>query len=215
MNLASQRLTGGASRADAVPTPWIFGVLLVVTVVAHSGALNGGFHYDDSHAIVENPAIRSWQPLYYLTSSKAFSSGGEGGHYRPVTVATFALNYAVGRLDPVGYLVVNLGLHVAVSWMVFVTGRRLLGGSAWAGLAAVVYALHPVNAEAVNYVVARSSLLAALGALVAFWAVMRWRERDRLGWLVVALGAFAAALLSKESALALIPPLATSGWLMR
>ena len=210
----SQRPRGGAKWARPVPDSWIVGLILAAVVAAHSGALRGGFRYDDGHAIVRNAAIRSWQPLYYFTSSKAFSGEGEGGHYRPVTVATFALNYAVGSLDPVGYLVVNLALHAAVSCMVFVVGRRLLGGVAWAGLAAGLYALHPVNAEAVNYIVARSSLLAALGALVALWAVMRWREGD--GWgLAVALGAFAAALLSKETALALIPPLATSGWLMR
>lgn len=214
VNAASQRPAGGASGGDAVPTSWILGVLLGAALAAHSGALSGGFHYDDSHAIVENPAIRSWQPVFYLTSSKAFSSAGEGGHYRPVTVASLALNYLFGKLDPVGYLAVNLALHAAVSWMVFVVGRRLLGDSAWAGLAAAVYALHPVNAEAVNYIVARSSLLAALGALVALWAVMRWCEGDRWG-LAVALGAFAAALLSKESALAFIPPLVTYGWLIR
>jgi tetratricopeptide (TPR) repeat protein len=193
----------------------VAGVLIVVALVAHSGALNGGFHYDDSHALVENPAIRSWQPVFYLTSSKAFSGEGEGQQYRPLTVATFAFNYAIGRLEPWGYLLINLLLHIAVSWMVFVVGRLLLGDDRWAAFAALLFAVHPVNAEAVNYVVARSSLLAALGALVAFWAFVRRQHGGGVGWLVAGLFAFVAALLSKESATALIPPLLTSSLVVR
>ena len=186
----------------------IAALLVMVVLAAHSGALNGGFHYDDLSAVVQNPAIRTWQPIRYLTSPAAASGEVGVAGYRPLTVATFALNYLVGGLDPGGYLALNLALHALVSWMVFVVGRRLFEDSRWAALAAVVYAVHPVNAEAVNYVVARSSLLAVLGSLTAFWAFLRWREDAGLRWLVVALGAFAAALLGKESAIALIVPLA-------
>ena len=130
-----------------------------------------------------------------------------------MTVASDAVNYALGKLDPFGYLLGNLLLHLAVSWMVFVVGRILLRDDRWAAAAAAVYALHPVNAEAVNYVAARSSLLAALGALIAFWAFLRRREGGGAWWTIAGLTAFAAALLSKESAVALLPALAVSPWL--
>ncbi len=185
-------------------------LLAAVVFAAHSGALSGKFHYDDAAAVVENPSIRSWQPLFYLTSPLAVSRGVDGAGYRPFTVATFALNYALGRLDPWGYLAVNLILHFGISWMVFALGRRLLGDDRWAAVAALSFALHPVNAEAVNYVVARSSLLSTLGALAAFWAFVRRREGGGVEWLVAGLLAFAAALSSKESAVALIPPLLAS-----
>ncbi len=187
-----------------------FCLLVAAVLAAHSGALGGKFHYDDATAVVENPAIRSWQPLFYLTSPLAVSRGVDGFGYRPLTVATFAFNYALGRLDPWGYLAVNLLLHFGISWTVFVLGRRLLGDDRWAAVAALIYAIHPVNAEAVNYVVARSSLLATLGALAAFWAFIRRQEGGGVGWLVGGGLAFAAALLSKESAVALIPPLLMS-----
>jgi hypothetical protein len=141
-----------------------------------------------------------------LTSPFAVSGEvGTEGYYRPLTVATFAANYALGRLDPFGYLVMNLVLHIAVSWMVYGVGCRLLGDWRWALVAAVVFALHPVNAEAVNYIVARSSLLAALGALAAFWAFLRWRDGGGWAWPVLGAAVFAAALFSKESASLIIP----------
>ena len=186
------------------------GLLVAAVLSAHSGALGGKFHYDDAPAVVENPAIRSWQPLFYLTSPLAASRGVHSFGYRPVTVATFAANYAVGRLEPRGYLLVNLLLHLAVSWMVFVVGHRLLGDERWAAVAALLFAVHPVNAEAVNYVVARSSLLSTLGVLAALWAFVRRQDGGGAGWLVAGLLAFAAALLSKEAAVALLPPLLAS-----
>jgi tetratricopeptide (TPR) repeat protein len=179
---------------------------------AHAGALDGGFHYDDRAAVSENLGIRVWQPLFYLTSPLAVSGEEGASGYRPLTVASFAVNYALGRLDPFGYLLGNLLAHLAVSWMVFVGGRILLRDDRWAAVAAVIYALHPVNAEAVNYVTARASLLAALGALIAFWAFLRRREGGGVWWTVAGLAAFAAALLSKESAVALLPALAVSPW---
>jgi hypothetical protein len=188
-------------------------MLLAVVLVAHAGALGGGFHYDDRPSVSENLAIRVWQPLFYLASPLAVSGEEGASGYRPLTVASFAINYALGRLDPFGYLLGNLLAHLAVSWMVFVVGRILLRDDRWAAVAAVIYALHPVNAEAVNYVTARASLLAALGALIALWAFLHRREGGGGWWTGVGLAAFAAALLSKESAVALVPALAACHWL--
>jgi len=189
----------------------VAGLLAVAVLVAHSGALRGGFHYDDIFAIVENPAVWSWQPGLYFGSSTAVINEADTAGYRPLTVATFAINYRLGALNPVGYLGVNLALHLAIAWMVFVLGVRLLGGARWAAVAALLFALHPVNAEAVNYSVARSSLLATLGSLVAFWGWLRWRGGEGSRWLAVGVGSFAAALLSKESTVALLLPLAVYG----
>ena len=191
----------------------VAGLLAAAVLAAHSGALRGEFHYDDIFAIVENPAVRSWQPALYFGSSTAVINEADTAGYRPLTVASFAINYRLGGLDPFGYLGVNLALHLAIAWMVFILGVHLLGDARWAAVAAFLFALHPVNAEAVNYSVARSSLLSTLGALVALWGWLRWRGGEWTGWLAVGVGSFAAALLSKESAVALLVPLAAYEWL--
>jgi tetratricopeptide (TPR) repeat protein len=190
--------------------PWLVAVgLVAVVVAAHGGAIRGEFHYDDKVSVTENLAIRIWQPWFYLTSPLAATSEPGAAGYRPLTVATFAMNYAIGGLDPSGYLVGNLLLHLAASWLVFVVGRVLLRDDRWAALAALLYAVHPVNSEAVNYVVARSSLLAVCGALVACWAYLRREAGGGWGWTVCGGTAFLAALLSKESAVAVLVPLGT------
>ena len=191
----------------------VFASLAIAVLAAHGGALKGQFHYDDVFAIVENPAVRSWDPLRYFASANAVISEADAAGYRPLTVASLALNHQLGGVSPVGYLLTNLLLHLAVSWMVFVVGCRLLGDWRWAGVAALVFALHPVNAEAVNYSVARSSLLSTVWMLVAFWAFLRGRLAGRVGWHGLGLGALLAAMLSKESAVALVIPLAAYPWL--
>jgi len=198
----NERRRGG--RSFSLVVGLVLGVLLLA---AHGGALRGGFHYDDFASVVDNPAVRSWQPSFYLTSPIAGSRDLSASGYRPVTLATFAVNYAVGRLDPRWYLLTNLLVHAGVSWLVFVVGRRLLGDARWAGAAAALYAIHPVNAEAVNYVVARSSTLATMGALAALWAFLHWWDTRKTGWLVASAAAFAVGLLSKESAIAFLAPL--------
>jgi Flp pilus assembly protein TadD len=189
--------------------PWVVAIgLIAVVVAAHGGAVNGGFHYDDKVSITENLAIRKWQPWFYLTSPSAASSEPGAAGYRPLAVASFAINYAAGGLNPPGYLLGNLLLHLAASWLVFLVGRRLLRDDRWAALAALIYAVHPVNAEAVNYVAARSSLLAVCGALIACWAFLRREAGGEWAWTLAGVAAFLAALLSKESAVALIVPVA-------
>ncbi len=190
----------------------VMAVIGVLVAVAHGGAVNGAFHYDDFHAVVENPAVRTWDPLRYFVSSEAFSGRGGGGNYRPVTVASLALNVLAGGMSAGHFLVVNLMLHAANAWLVYLVGRRLLRDDRWAAVGALVFAIHPVNAETVNYVVARSSLLSSLLALLAFWALLRRNEGMRGGF-SLAVAAYVLALLSKEAALALLPPVLAMGWL--
>lgn len=189
--------------------PWaVAAVPAVAVLAAHGGAVKGTFHDDDRPTITQNLTIRSWQPLVYFTSP--YAEGAEPGSagFRPVTVSTFAINYALHRLDPSGYLLVNLLLHAVLSWMVFVVGRVLLRDDRWAAVSALLYALHPLNAESVNYVVARSSLLVALGSVVAVWAFLRRRDGGSRWWTAVGVSAFGLALFSEESAVAVTVPLA-------
>ncbi|MFZ5862565.1 MAG: tetratricopeptide repeat protein [Nitrospirota bacterium] len=182
----------------------VAGLLVVAVLAAHGGALHGGFHYDDSSAITENPAIRTWRPMEYIVSG-----------YRPMAVLSFALNYQLGGLTPRGYLLTNLGLHALASVLVFLLAREVLGDLRWAAVSGALFALHPINAESVNYATARFSLLATVGAVAAAWAFIRYAERRDGPWtLVIGLGAFAAALLSKESAVALAVPLLAARWLL-
>lgn len=187
--------------------------LLVAVVVAHGGAVRGEFHYDDLFVVVNNPSVRSWQPVRMFTGGDAVNSERGSAIYRPLMVMSLALNHAISGLDPFGYLATNVALHFLAAWLIVLIGYQVFDDGRWAWGAGLVFALHPLNAEAVNYVTARSSLLATLFALAATWAYIRYVEfRGGTGLLVLAVAAYVAAMLSKESALVLAVPLLIYPW---
>jgi tetratricopeptide (TPR) repeat protein len=168
--------------------------------LAYVNALPGAFHYDDFHSLVDNPAVRSLANLpRFFTDPGQFSADAGKAMYRPLLLFSYAANYAAGGYAAVGYVLVNLAVHLACSLLVWHLGRRLLGASGAALLAGLVFALHPLATEPVNYVSSRSESLAACGYLGAMALHGAGRRRPRLAWLAPL--AYAAALLVKSVAI--------------
>ena len=159
-------------------------LLLAAALAAFGASLGSSFHFDD-YAIFSDPALTSaggWLDVWSLRQT------------RPLTYLTFWLNYQVGGQDPLGYHLVNLVLHCGVVLLLYECLKRLLPETA-ALVAAALFAVHPLQAEAVDYVWARSIVLAALLCFAALWEWTRGRAWIAVAW-------FAAALLAKEESAA-------------
>jgi tetratricopeptide (TPR) repeat protein len=178
-----------------------------------TSSLTGGFVYDDLVIVCDNPRIRSladpqiwtrdwWQPV---TPDQQVQQRHRDRLYRPLTLWTIAANYAVGELQPFGYHLVNLALHVAVCVLVWRLAQRLFQDQALATIAALIFAVHPVHAEAVAGIVGRAEILAALFMLLGLLALAPTAGAP--GWKRIALAgaAFTAALFSKETAICYWP----------
>ena len=185
--------------------PWIaVGVILLVAAVAYRGVTAHDFVLDDSHTVKHNPALRSLTSVpEWLTSPYASSGNREFPNYRPVLVASYALDYALWGEGPGGYHATNLAIHLGVVILGFVLARRLWRDGTAALCAAALIALHPINAEAVNYLTARSSLLMTALVLAALWASERAATGSRRWWSAAAYGLGLAALGTKEAAVVL------------
>jgi tetratricopeptide (TPR) repeat protein len=146
-------------------------LLLGAALAAFGGSLFAGFHVDD-YGIFSGPLLK---PVLWP---------------HPLTNLTFWLNYQAGGQEPLGYHAVSLLLHLGAVLLAYECLRRLLPHAA-ALVAAAIFAVHPLQAEAVNYVAMRGVMLAAI---FCFAALLAWTE-DR-PWLAVA--AFAAALAADE-----------------
>jgi len=158
--------------------------LLAAALVAFGASLGSGFHFDD-YAIFSDPS---------LTSAAGIRELWAPAQTRPLTYLTFWLNYQVGGGEPLGYHLFNLALHLGAVLLAWECLRRLLPETA-AVAAAFLFAIHPIQAEAVNYVWARSIVLASL---LCFAALLAWLKGQP--WVAVAW--FAAALLAKEEVVA-------------
>src|ERR1700689_1023797 len=128
-------------------------------VLAFANGLTGGFTYDDKAIVRDDPRIQSWENLPEIFTTQYFGGGLESGTaYRPMDLLSFAANYAVGGKQPIGYHLVNVGLHIANVLMLFALFVPLAGESA-AGAAALLFALMPIHVEAVTSIVGRAEVL--------------------------------------------------------
>jgi hypothetical protein len=140
----------------------------------------GSFHFDD-YSLFTNPAVTaSSGPLELLRPLQS----------RPLTYLTFWADYQLGGVNPLGWHVVNFLLHAACVLLAFAALRRLIPERA-ALLAAALFAVHPLNAEAVNYIFARGTLLCTLLTLASLRSWVNNRHWTAVAW-------FAGALLAKE-----------------
>lgn len=194
--------------------PWALLLLAVVAAGYGEAAVRADYVHDDFAAVVGHPAVR-W-PLDLPALARARYFGGSDYAYvfalRPLATASFAAEIGLGLATPLGRHAVQLLLLLAVSalaGMALWRWGRLRGWPApqthaAAGLAAALFAVHPVHTEAVMAVAYRPELLAALFLLVGTHHLLSLcAGARRPGLQLLGLGAAAlAALGSKESAAA-------------
>jgi len=171
---------------------WPFAVA-VAAVLVHLNSLGNGFALDDVAIVAQNPSIASptGVPRLFVTP---YLAGEHSGLYRPLTLASFALNRAMTGPGPFGFHLVNVLLNAAVTAAAWFVLRS--AGTHWgtAFLGALLFAVHPLHTEAVANVTGRAELLAGLFVLGA-WMAHRCGGRWRL---IAAPGLYLAAVLSKE-----------------
>src|SRR5438067_10934194 len=155
-----------------MPSPSRCVIIAAVVFACYANALRCGLVFDDLNAIVNNPAVRRLDVAHILTRPAWFARPVP--IYRPVTTLGFALDHAAHGVRPLGYHLVNVLLHAAVSVLVAAVVRHATGDAAIAFVTALLFAAHPVHTEAVTSVVGRAELLAGLFALAA-WLVVDGR----------------------------------------
>ncbi len=173
------------------------GLLAALVILAWLNGLDGAFTYDDKVEVVGNRTIRTLEQWHAVVGYNAS---------RPVVILSWALDWRLHGLEPFGYHVVNVLIHIVNAALVFLLGEALgrrVGlerplGPALA--AATLWAVHPMTTEAVTYITGRSESLCStfyLGALI-FW--LRWRRGGDTFQLLYAVLAFLLAAGTKEVA---------------
>lgn len=150
-------------RRHAVPLL----LLAAATFLVYSNSFHNGFHLDDVPALLENAQIKDLRNLPQILTAP-----------RGVSMATFALNYAIGGFNVFGYHLVSVACHALSAMLLYLlffhtlqTGRDRTDAAArprkLALFAALLFAVHPVQTQAVNYIVQRMEILASLFYLLA------------------------------------------------
>jgi protein O-mannosyl-transferase len=194
-------------------------VFAVAAIAAFSSAVKAPFEYDDLPAIQQNPTIQSLSPAVLLPPPQTAVAG------RPVVNVTLALNHAINdalgvdqNADPsgpnktIGYHAANIVFHLACGLLLFGIVRRTIDdddeladqvdATRVAGFATLIWLVHPIQTEAIDYVIQRTELLVSLCYAATMYASIReWESENRAArrrWSVAAVVACALGMASKE-----------------
>jgi tetratricopeptide (TPR) repeat protein len=192
-----------------------------VSVAVYANTLANGLHVDDHYQIVTNPWVTSFRNLPAIFSSGVWDFDGRvSSYYRPMMYVLYSVVYAVAGTAPWAYHLLNVALHAGTAALAFLIAAAMLGARdarhPWwrspALLTGLLFAVHPIHTEPVAWAAGVVDLSYGFFYLLALYLLIR--GRDRLGYVVAALAAYAAALLSKEPAITL-PAVALVYWAVK
>jgi len=178
-------------------------ILFFCSGLIYVNALDGPFVFDDQHAIERNLDIRQlWPPQWALPSTELHSAINS----RPLTSFSFALNYALSKGRVEGFRLVNIALHIACSLCLYGVVWRLLShiksvapnARELAFISALLWAVHPLNSQVVNYITQRGESLMALCYLGMVYCFLRSANAGRSGWQLGAVACCALGMAAKE-----------------
>jgi tetratricopeptide (TPR) repeat protein len=181
----------------AWPAPVVLFLPFLAALLAFSKVVFNDFvYFDDHEAIWNNPALQN--PNFFK-----FFSGQNLGMYAPVTWMAYAVGQALSGEQPWGYHLLSVLLHAANALLLCQVLRTLLRRDWPALAAALLFAVHPIQTEAVAWAAALSALLFTTFYLGSWLAYVRWAQGGRPLQLALSLGLFLVACLAKSAAVTL------------
>jgi len=184
--------------------PFIFVVIIIALgFTAYYNSTGGKFIRDDNSLIVDNSVVKSWTNMSGIfTKDNISTPTGKAFHfYRPVQIITYMYDYSRWGLDPKGYHLTNILLHVLAALVLFWFFNTLCRDSTVSFVASTLFIVHPVHSEVVSYISGRADALSLFFILLAFIFYIKSLERRGPFFYAIAFFCYALALLSRESAM--------------
>ncbi len=157
------------------------------------------FCWDDMSYVTQNPYIRS---LSWNNITAIFSRNFEG-NYAPVHILAYMVEYALWGLNPKGYHLISVLLHIYNSLFLFILIRKITNRNEVALLASLIFAVHPVQVENVAWVTEQKSLLAMAFFLPAFYLYIRHADIRKPSYYWASVFLYGLSLLAKVSTVSL------------
>src|SRR5262245_15967860 len=163
-----------------------FLALLAIVLAAYANHFQNGFHFDDRHTIVENPAIEHLTNIpRFFSDPKTFSIIPNGPLWRPLTSTTLAIDYWLGGgRKPFWFHFSTFVLFLILLVLMLFLFRRLMDkadphpSNRWTALAAAaVFGLHPAGAETINYIIQRADMYNTLGVVASLLWFIAYPEQ--------------------------------------
>jgi tetratricopeptide (TPR) repeat protein len=177
----------------------LLGILVLVVIVYFPSLFNGFTNWDDPSYITKNEFIKG----FGIENLKAMFGEFHNGHYHPLTWISLAINYSFSELNPFGYHLINLIIHLLNVSLVFIFIKELSRQSKVALLTALLFGIHPLSVESVAWVTERKNLLYTFFFLCSLIAYLKFLNKEKLLLYFTSLILFIISILSKSPAIIL------------
>ncbi|MGB7624005.1 MAG: hypothetical protein WBN92_16790, partial [Terriglobia bacterium] len=184
---------------------WEF-LIILAALVCDLNSWGHQFVYDDAPYIVDNTFLHEPRNILRIFTSPLVPFSGTIGRglYRPFTALTYAVNYWISGPNPDSFHLMNRLLHIITCLGIFWALQRLLSRESHIPLfTTLLFAVHPIQTEAITYIAGRADALAMLFFVLAWLSFMRARQSPSASIKIRLLSVlfYLLALLSKESAI--------------
>ncbi len=176
-------------------------LIFIIVLAAFFPLLKNNFvNWDDNMYVTENTVITSLS----LNNIKDIFTSFHMGNYHPITMLFYSFEYRLFKLNPFGYHLTSLLLHLSNCFLAFLLILLLTGRLPVALLTAIFWGIHPLNAESVAWVSETKGLLCALFYLLSIICYAAYARENRIGkYYNLSLSLFVLALLAKPMAVSL------------
>lgn len=186
-------------------------LIIGLCVLIYGNTLTNNYSFDDEYVIVNNKRVeQGFAGISKVFKSRYIESSDQNFGYRPITLASFAIEYGLFGATPAVSHFFNLLLYVLTCLLLYKILRSLFKHSHWflPLIITILFVVHPIHTEVVNNVKSRDELLCFLFALLALASAIKYSRNHKNAWLLGVFVFMVLSFLSKLSSLtflAIIP----------
>jgi tetratricopeptide (TPR) repeat protein len=179
-------------------------LISVVGFVIYANSLNNEFVWDDEHLIEKNSYIKNWTHIPKIFT-KDILAGVEmqRNYYRPLQAFTYMIDYSFFKLNPKGYHLTNIFIHILVSLSIFWLIEIIFNNRLLSLFTSLLFVVHPIHTEAIAYISGRADPLAAVFLILSLIFYIQHSRFKKASLFVFSLSFYILGLLSKEIVLIL------------
>jgi len=159
-------------------------IILLSSIMPYLNALVADFVWDDINLIVLDYQIRSWNFLTRIFARDFFGFSDDAkkyGYYRPLITITYALDYRLWKLNPLGYHLSNMIFHFITCLLIFLVLLRTFRGRQLVPLlSTIIFAVHPIHSETITWIAGRTDAICAILFFLSFYLFIVSAERKAL-----------------------------------
>jgi protein O-mannosyl-transferase len=174
-------------------------ILLFLTVLVYLNIFENEFTWDDKSFIVE------WQEIKSFENFGKFLQGivpvGHSGVYRPVRTIFYAISYGIWGLNPFGYHLQSLLIHLSATILIFYISCHIVKNNKIAFLASLIFGVHPIHTESITVMTSSFDTLGIVFFLASFYTYILYEDNKNI--LIISLFFAALAFFTYELTLTL------------